>query len=304
MLSYRHAFHAGNPADVLKHMVLIFCLEYLGQKEKPYLVIDTHGGAGFYSLLEGYTAQNREWEGGVARLLDWAELPGRDLPPMIDRYVTLVQDGIAPAGRLRRYPGSPALIQKLLRPQDRAVCFELHPADFVALKDGFGADPRFRLRREDGLGGLKALLPPPSRRGCIFIDPSYEVKDDYRTLPAALAGALRRFPSGLYIIWYPLLGWGPGHPPESRGLGETLRSLYAGNRCGLELRTAQDPALSAGAVPSRGMYGSGLCIYNPPWALRGALEESLPLLASVLGGPEGNWNLRWEETVSHAPVQP
>jgi 23S rRNA (adenine2030-N6)-methyltransferase len=310
MLSYRHAFHAGNAADVIKHMALIFCLEYLGQKEKPYLAIDTHGGAGSYSLLEGYAAKNREWERGIRRLLDQADLPGRGLPPLMARYVKLVEEAQAPGtaasvGKLRRYPGSPALMQKLLRPQDRAVCFELHPADFAALQDGFAADPRFRLRREDGLGGLKALLPPPSRRGCIFIDPSYEVKDDYQTLPLVLAGALRRFPSGLYIIWYPLLGQGPGRPSETQGLRETLWALYAGNRCGFELRSSRGPA---GEPLAGGMYGSGLVIYNPPWPLRSALEESLPLLASILGGGPGDWDLWWEETASppseSSPVQP
>ncbi|MDR2027948.1 MAG: 23S rRNA (adenine(2030)-N(6))-methyltransferase RlmJ [Treponema sp.] len=332
MLSYRHAFHAGNAADVVKHMALVFCLEYLGQKEKPYLAVDTHAGAGSYSLLEGYAAKNREWEGGIRRLLDQGNLPGRAFPPLIARYVELVQEaqpaahasgpGLAAApgraaladtaavsgaaapggaagagGGLRRYPGSPALMQKLLRPRDRAVCFELHPADFAALQDGFGADPRFRLRREDGLGGLKALLPPPSRRGCVFIDPSYEVKDDYRTLPLVLAEALRRFPSGLYIIWYPLLGQDGGRPAGGRGLGERLRALYAGNRCGFELRTSQRPA-SPGDALSGGMYGSGLVIYNPPWPLRSALEESLPLLASALGGATGDWDMWWEEAAS------
>jgi 23S rRNA (adenine2030-N6)-methyltransferase len=344
MLSYRHAFHAGNAADVVKHMALIFCLEYLGQKEKPYLAIDTHGGAGYYSLLEGYAAKNREWERGILRLLDQANLPGRRFPPLIARYLKLVEEaqvpgeasapgfngalgpgngpgdpGLVPAPaaaagtaaatrNLRRYPGSPAFMQKLLRPQDRAVCFELHPADFAALQAGFGADPRFRLRREDGLGGLKALLPPPSRRGCIFIDPSYEVKDDYQTLPLVLAGTLRRFPSGLYIIWYPLLGQGAGRPPGTQGLRETLWALYAGNRCGFELRSSRGPAGPFCGDPlSGGMYGSGLVIYNPPWPLRSALEESLPLLASVLGGGPGDWDMWWEEPTSPqsgpSPVQ-
>jgi 23S rRNA (adenine2030-N6)-methyltransferase len=318
MLSYRHAFHAGNAADVVKHAVLVFCLEYLGQKEKPYLAIDTHGGAGAYSLLEGYAAKNREWEGGIERLLAQADLPGRGFPPLIARYVQLVREaqpgGTAPAaGKLRCYPGSPALMQRLLRPQDRAVCFELHPADFAALQDNMGGDPLFRLLREDGLGGLKALLPPPSRRGCIFIDPSYEVKDEYRALPLAVAGALRRFPQGLYIIWYPLLRrdlrlkQGAGRPSGGAGLRETLRALYGGHRCGIELRLPREPAGAApGEALSTGMYGSGLVIYNPPWPLRAALEESLPLLASLLGGGPMDWDLWWEEAPSpgSSPVQP
>jgi 23S rRNA (adenine2030-N6)-methyltransferase len=179
------------------------------------------------------------------------------------------------------YPGSPAIIRELLRAEDRAVCFELHPADFALLRAGFEGDRRFTLKREDGFAGLKALLPPPSRRGCIFIDPPYEVREDYETLPHILTEALRRFPTGLYIIWYPLLGNG------DTGLPEALMALYRGNRCRLELRT--------GEKRERGMYGSGLVVWNPPWTLKAALEESLPVLAALLGNGQGDWGLWWEE---------
>ncbi|GHT84554.1 ribosomal RNA large subunit methyltransferase J [Spirochaetia bacterium] len=301
MLSYRHAFHAGNATDVLKHAVLIYCLDYLGQKDKPFLAVDTHAGAGFYSLAEGYAAQNREWERGIGLLLEQAVLPS-----LLARYAAVTKSSlrvVPPAGfpSAGRYPGSPALIQRLLRAQDRAVCFELHPADFMALEENFAADRRFRLLREDGLGGLKALLPPPSRRGCVFIDPSYEMKSDYVLLPAKLAEALRRFPTGLYIIWYPLLGRRPGAvlPAEAGGEGaalrETLIGLYGGNRCAVELRTALPSARAPNAANNgaKRMYGSGLILYNPPWTLRKALEESLPVLASMLGGEQGSWDLWW-----------
>jgi 23S rRNA (adenine2030-N6)-methyltransferase len=268
----------------------MYCLDYLGQKETPFLVVDTHAGAGFYSLAEGYAAQNREWERGIGRLLDQALLP-----PLLAEYAALMREAlgveIPPAGT---YPGSPALIQRLLREQDRAVCFELHPADFTALEENFAADRRFRLLREDGLGGLKALLPPPSRRGCVFIDPPYELKSDYTTVPEKLAEALRRFSTGLYITWYPLLGRrsgdgaATGSGGEGAALRETLLGLYNGNRCAVELRTA---AADNGA---KRMYGSGLVLYNPPWTLRAALEESLPVLAAILGGEQGSWELRWE----------
>ncbi|GHV72916.1 ribosomal RNA large subunit methyltransferase J [Spirochaetia bacterium] len=290
MLSYRHAFHAGNAADVLKHAVLTYCLDYLGQKETPFLAVDTHAGAGFYSLTEGYAAQNREWERGIGRLVDMPALQSgpAPLPPLLARYAALVKETLGV--ELPRYPGSPALIQRLLRGQDRAVCFELHPADFTALEENFSADHRFRLLREDGLGGLKALLPPPSRRACVFIDPPYEMKSDYAAVPEHLAEALRRFPTGMYITWYPLLGRRSGTESGGEGaaLRETLLGLYDGNRCAVELRTAKPPALPAalpevpGAAAPR-MYGSGLVIYNPPWTLREALEESLPVLASILG---------------------
>jgi 23S rRNA (adenine2030-N6)-methyltransferase len=290
MLSYRHAFHAGNAADVLKHAVLMYCRDYLGQKDPPFLVVDTHAGAGFYSLTEEYAAQNREWERGVGLLLDQDALPF-----LLARYTALAGEALGvelpPAGP---YPGSPALIQRMLRAQDRAVCFELHPADFTALEENLSADRRFRLMRENGLGGLKALLPPPSRRACVFIDPPYEMKSDYTTVPEKLAEALRRFPTGLYIIWYPLLGRKPGAETGGEGaaLRETLIGLYGGNRCAVELRTALPP--DAANNSAKRMYGSGMVIYNPPWTLREALEESLPVLTSMLGGEQGSWDLWWE----------
>jgi 23S rRNA (adenine2030-N6)-methyltransferase len=202
---------------------------------------------------------------------------------MLERLAALVRD-FRPASALDDsgpwYPGSPALIRALLRPRDRVVCFELHPADFNILTQGLGADPRFSLRREDGFAGLKGLLPPPSRRACIFIDPPYEVKEDYKTLPAALTEALRRFPTGLYIIWYPLLGNRESSPAGA------LWAPHRGNKCRVELRTAPRT--------DRGMYGSGLVVYNPPWTLKAALENTLPVMAELLGREQGAWDLWWE----------
>jgi 23S rRNA (adenine2030-N6)-methyltransferase len=284
MLSYRHAFHAGNWADVFKHSVLLYCLDYLGKKEAPLLVVDTHAGAGFYSLTGGYAAKNREWEQGVARLLE-----RKSLPPLLARYSALAGEILAGDGR---YPGSPALIQRLLRSQDRGACFELHPADFKLLADALGKDSRFRARREDGLGSLKALLPPPGRRSCVFIDPSYEMRSDYKEVPKKLAEALSRFSTGVYIVWYPLLKPRPGEvvafavpeealiqgQPTTQGdsLRETLLGLYDGNRFAVEL-------FSSGCDSEKRMFGSGLTVYNPPYLLRENLEESLPVLAEILG---------------------
>ena len=277
MLSYRHAFHAGNAADVLKHGALIFCLDYLGRKDAPYLCVDTHAGAGYYALDRGFAAQNREWEGGIGRLLDAA---GEGTPPLARRCLGLL-------GGARRaeyeYPGSPALIRALLRPQDRGVFFELHPQDYALLEANMAGDSRLVLRREDGLSALKALLPPRSRRACVFIDPPYERLEEYALARAALSEGLRRFPSGLYIIWYPLLG---GGGVKARSAGAGLMELYRGNRCRVELCTAP--------VRERGMYGSGLVIFNPPWTLKAALEEALPYFAGILGGGAGSWGLTWE----------
>jgi 23S rRNA (adenine2030-N6)-methyltransferase len=285
MLSYRHAFHAGNWADVFKHAVLLYCLDYLGKKETPLLVVDTHAGAGFYSLTGGYAAKNREWEQGVGRLLE-----RNSLPPLLARYSALAGELLAGDGR---YPGSPALIQRLLRSRDRGACFELHPADFTLLADALGSDSRFQVRREDGLGGLKALLPPPTRRGCVFIDPSYEMRSDYKVVPEKLAEALSRFSTGVYIVWYPLLKPRPGEAvafagpedaliqgqPATPGdaLRETLLGLYDRNRFAVELFYPGDDL-------EKRMFGSGLMVYNPPFLLRENLEESLPVLAEILGG--------------------
>jgi 23S rRNA (adenine2030-N6)-methyltransferase len=276
VLSYRHAFHAGNSADVLKHGVLIFCLDYLGQKETPFLCVDTHAGPGHYTLTQGYAAKNREWEGGIGRL-DGPQ--GEAAPGLVRRYLSLVREvRQGDAG----YPGSPALIRALLRPQDRGAYFELHPQDYALLKENFQADPRLILRRENGFSALKSLLPPRSRRACVFIDPPYELAEDHAALGRALEDGLRRFSPGLYIIWYPLLG---GTGEKARNSGTGLMERWQGNRCRLELRT--------GLPQDRGMYGSGLAIYNPPWTLKAALEEALPCLARSLGGTEASWLLDW-----------
>jgi 23S rRNA (adenine2030-N6)-methyltransferase len=288
MLSYRHGFHAGNSADVLKHMILIFCLDYLAQKEKPWLCIDTHAGAGSYPWHEGFAAKNREWEGGIARL---SGIEGRQIPAMLNRYLELTGPGGAADPAVLSYPGSPEIIRRLLRKEDRACCFELHPQDFTSLKTLLGSDRRFSLRHADGFAGLKGLLPPPSRRGLIFIDPSYEVKDDYALLPQVLADALKRFPAGTYIIWHPLLHTDPRPAPagETGSLQETWLNLYDGNRLGIEFYTA--PGDLPPENSPRGMYGSGLVIFNPPWTLKSALEESLPLLGETIGIGKDGWFL-------------
>ena len=272
MLSYRHGFHAGNAADVLKHSILVFCLDYMTRKEKPLLCVDTHAGAGFYDLESGFAAQKREWEEGVKPLLEKSRSA---LPPMISRYLEAAA-GDDPRNPLRRYPGSPAIMSRLLRPGDRLVCFELHPADFEALSElGLPAE----IRRENGPQGLRALLPPPSRRALVLVDPAWELKSDYETIPRAVREALRRLPGGMFLIWYPLLR-------DSRKVCLTPELFPGVEYCRAELRLGQ------GTNSPRGMYGSGLYILNPPWTLRAALEETLPFLVSVLGrGADQGWDI-------------
>ena len=291
MLSYRHYFHAGNAADVFKHIILIYCLEYMTKKEKALLCIDTHAGAGAYRLTQD-RAENKEWKNGIGKLRAYVDSREsvEKFPAPVVRYLELIQtfDGM--------YPGSPLLMGKFLRKQDRLVCFELHPRDFEELQDSLnrtqdqacaGKVPSIEIRKEDGPLSLKSLLPPRSRRGLIFVDPAWEEKDEYQVIPQTAAKALKRFPQGCYIIWYPLL-IKPKVPLVT--LRETLFQLCHGKRCRLELYHSQG---EIEANSPRGMYGSGLIIYNPPWTLRPVLEEVLPFLSGVIGS--GAWDLEWKE---------
>jgi 23S rRNA (adenine2030-N6)-methyltransferase len=288
VLSYRHGFHAGNAADILKHEVLIFCLDYLRQKEKPFLCVDTHAGAGWYPL-EGKAGPNsREWEKGLGKLLPFL-LEEENIPAMTARYLKIISGG-RPAEDVTVYRGSPLLMEDLLRKQDRLVCFELHPEEFKTLTEVTGG--RTEVRQADGPGGLKALLPPPSRRGLVLIDPSWEEKDEYVSIPRTAAEGLKRFPEGVYIIWYPLLAFPKIPSKADPAVSDTLLARWAGRRCRAEVYTASRHMPPENSP--RGMYGSGLVIYNPPWTLRTALEKTLPFLASVVGIP-GGWRLDWYE---------
>ena len=270
MLSYRHAFHAGNHADVLKHAVLALALDYLVQKDKACWYVDTHAGAGGYALTDAFAQQNAEFDTGITRL--W---PGRKQPPAPLR---IYLDAVAAANagpQLRHYPGSPQLAAQLLRPQDRLALFELHPQDRQQLERRFERDRRVRIHDGDGFQGLKAVLPPPSRRGLVLIDPSYELKEDYRRVPAALREAYRRFATGVYMVWYPLLA-----RPEPVRLAHQLSELGLGPSLTAELRVRPPEG-------EFGMYGSGVFVLNPPWTLADQLKQLLPLLRDRLGEGEG-----------------
>jgi 23S rRNA (adenine2030-N6)-methyltransferase len=271
MLSYRHAFHAGNHADVLKHLILVQLIRYLGQKEKPFWLIDTHAGAGAYSLEEGYATRLGEFQHGIGRLWERS-----DLPAAVKDYVEQVRV-LNGDGALRLYPGSPWIASQLLRPQDKLRLFELHSTDGELLAENFSdLHNQVQVTLGDGFKGLKALLPPPPRRALVLIDPSYETASDYSGVVSALEEALRRFPTGTYALWYPLLS-----RPESRRLPELLKALPAAKWLDATLSVEA----SRGVGP--GMHGSGMFIINPPWTLEATLKETLPWLSEVLAQQDG-----------------
>ena len=283
MLSYRHAFHAGNHADVLKHFIEMQLLRYLAQKDKPFWYIDTHAGAGCYALDSGYATQNAEYESGIARL--WQR---EDLPAPLAEYVELVKR-LNPDGQLRLYPGSPLVALQLLREQDRLRLFELHPSDSDILRENFaGHAAQALIQAADGFGALKALLPPPPRRALVLIDPPYEDKQDYRRVVAALREGLQRFAGGVYAVWYPQL-----QRAEARQLPEQLKQLPVKRWLHVAL-SVQTPG-----EDGFGMHGSGMFIVNPPWTLHGALQEVMPYLVRILGqNGEGSFVLEFEENAA------
>lgn len=271
MLSYRHAFHAGNHADVLKHFIEVQLLRYLAQKDKPFWYIDTHAGAGCYALDTGYATQNAEYESGIARL--WER---DDLPAPLAEYVALVKK-INTDGEMKLYPGSPLVALELLREQDRLRLFELHPTDSEILQQNFSAyGTKVLIQTADGFGALKALLPPPPRRALVLIDPPYEEKQDYQRVITALHEGLKRFANGVYAVWYPQL-----QRAEARQLPQQLKQL--------EVKSWLHVALSVHSPSAEGfgMHGSGMFILNPPWTLHDELKQVMPYLVKVLGQDDG-----------------
>jgi 23S rRNA (adenine2030-N6)-methyltransferase len=271
MLSYRHAFHAGNHADILKHFVLHQLLQYLNQKDKPYWIIDTHAGAGVYALDQGYAAKNAEYESGIARL--WSS---DDLPPPLADYLALVRELNADGG-MKLYPGSPWIADQALRANDKLRLFELHPTDFKLLQENFqNAGRRVKIEQADGFAGLKALLPPPPRRALVLIDPPYEEKQDYQRVPNALEDALKRFETGTYTVWYPIL-----QRPELRTFIDKLKRLPAKSWLHVSL-TVNTPS-----PDGFGMTGSGMFVLNPPWTLHSTLQSVMPWLTKTLAQDSG-----------------
>ncbi|WP_374657653.1 23S rRNA (adenine(2030)-N(6))-methyltransferase RlmJ [Inhella sp.] len=268
MLAYRHAFHAGNHADVLKHLVLIQLLQHLNQKEKGYRVIDTHAGAGAYRV--GGSAQQQEWADGVGRI--WG---ATDAPAGVAAYLESVK-AVNGAGKIKLLPGSPLIAQHHLRAQDELHAFELHPTDLRQLEKLLTGLKGIHIHLGDGYQGLLPLLPPPTRRGLILIDPPYELKADYARVLAAVRGVLQKFPDAVLAVWVPQL-----QRLEAQQLPQRLVNAIKG----VAKKGWLDASLTVlpGQDRGFGLLGSHMVVANPPHTLGPMLAAELPWLAERLG---------------------
>ena len=274
-MNYRHAYHAGNFGDVLKHVVLMLCLDHLKRKETPFRVIDTHAGAGRYRLNHSAAAKTDEWRSGIGRLMG---PDASSLPPKVEQrlmsYLAAVR-AENPDGVMNVYPGSPALVQTAIRPGDAFVANELHPEDAAILKAVLALDKLCKMSNLDGYAALKALLPPKERRGLVLVDPPFEQPGELIRMTESLGDAIKRFATGIYLLWYPIKDDKPINR-FYRGILEvtTAAGLPPPLRVELLLRPLRNPLL---------LNGAGLAIINPPYQLEAELDELLPKLASLLG---------------------
>lgn len=276
MLAYRHAFHAGNHADVLKHITLMLVLRYMNQKEKPYRYIDTHSGAGGYSLEGDYAQKKGEFEKGIQRLMAADERPTAEpAASIITDYLELVRQ-FNGRNKLTQYPGSPAIAQLMLRPQDQLRCFELHPTDQRILESFLKDNKNAQVQHADGFEGLKGQLPPSSRRAVMLMDPSYEGHGDYGRVVASLREALTRFAEGVYMVWYPQV-----QKVEAAELPKRLKALAPKGWLHARLTVQQPDSMGFG------LAGSGMFILNPPYTLHEQLAAVLPYLKDTLAQYDG-----------------
>lgn len=275
MFSYRHAFHAGNHADVLKHLCQMLLLEKLCSKDKAFVYIDTHAGAGVYDLTSEQAQKTCEYQAGIDALSDAA-----CQNPHIRAYLKLVEQ----YRKQNRYPGSPEIARRLCRAQDSLQLMEWHNNEVQQLAANFKQQRRVKVHHRDGFEGLLAITPPKPARGMVLIDPSYELETDYQVLPDTLNKAYRRWQTGIYAIWYPLLA---KKRDRSHSMLEAIRKGPYPSVLDIQLSVApQDEQL--------GMHGSGMLIINPPWQFDQHIEVMLPELLKALGqGDEGRYQIRW-----------
>lgn len=278
-MNYRHAFHAGNFADVVKHTILTRILVYLMRKDAPFRVIDTHAGVGLYDLFGDQAERTGEWQEGIALLVERGlPAPAADL---VAPYLAAVR-AQNPDGLLRYYPGSPFIARHMLRSQDRLMALELHPADAEALKENFAGDVQTRVTHLDGWAALGTHLPPKEKRGLVLVDPPFEQKGEFARMAQSLEKAHRRWPGGTYAYWYPL--------KEPEAVSAYIKALKA---TGIPKILRLELTISPPATPPR-LFGTGMVVVNPPFVLEGEMGVLLPELAALLGGEgRGGWRIEW-----------
>jgi 23S rRNA (adenine2030-N6)-methyltransferase len=278
-MNYRHIYHAGNFADVLKHAILVRIVEYLKKKEKAFRIIDTHAGAGRYDLSSPEAQKTGEWQGGIGKLLN-APLPA-SAATLLGDYLALIRE-MNPNGVLDVYPGSPLIARKLLRRQDRLSVIEKHPRDVERLRELFSGDHQVKVMELDGWLALGAHVPPKEKRGLVLVDPPFEENGEFQRLTTYLAKGHRRWPGGVYALWYPV---------KDRAGVENFRDAM--KQSGIA-RILDIALMVRRAAPEERLDGSGMIIVNPPYALEAELGAILPSLADILGeGKEGSWSLEW-----------
>lgn len=263
MLSYRHSFHAGNFADIIKHVVLSEALDHLAKKEAPFEYVDTHSGAGLFNLHSSDAKKLQEHSDGIDKL------KAGDFPEL-SRYFEAI-DASNTSKNTKTYPGSPSVATYFMRPQDRAWLYELHPRDYQSLSKNMGNNRKIRVACEDGLKALQSVLPPISRRGLVLIDPSYEVKSEYDQVVDALVNAHKKFSTGTYIVWYPVVDRRQIDVLEKKIVRSGIKNIQR-----FELGISPD-------TKERGMTSSGVFVVNPPWTLFDKMSAVLPRLARALG---------------------
>ncbi len=274
-MNYRHAFHAGNFADVWKHTVLLGLLDAMGRKDKPFMYLETHAGVGDYRLGEGEAERTGEYLEGIGRL--WRT---QAAPPLLQRYLDLIHSSNAD-GELVRYPGSPRIARSALRERDRAVLCELHPEDAQRLQRRFANDSRVTVVEGDGYAAIKRFLPPIEKRGLVLIDPPFE-KDDYSASLEAVKQGVQRFATGVYAIWYPI-----------KARQDIDRWHAAWRRTGLRKLLRLELCIARDDNPMR-LNGSGMLILNPPYQLAEELKAAGEHLLKALSIEEGaRLNIDW-----------
>ena len=278
-MNYRHAFHAGNFADVVKHLILVRILDYLKRKQAAFRVLDTHAGVGLYDLEGDQAERTGEWLEGIARLVQTG------LPPAAAELAKPYLDAVRaqnPDGQLRFYPGSPLITRSLLREQDRLFALELHPADAEALRENFAGDFQTRITHLDGWAAHGTHLPPKEKRGLVLIDPPFEEKGEFTRMVQGLVKGHRRWPGGIFAFWYPIK-----EPREVETFVADLKSTGIPKILRLEL------TIRAPSTPAR-LHGTGMIVVNPPYALEEDMRTLLPPLAKLLTDEgQGGFKIEW-----------